>query len=231
MSDRIVLTMSLDPALDRAICGNAHKTLALIRSLAGHGRKLVTLTCSIARQLGRCTNTVRNHYRELEEAGFIWWQSDQRTGLATLYVREAVEPPSRRTRLEAERQAEEAARADLQRRVVDRVLEAVGNAAGAVCALGGSGPAATAEMPSTGLARASTSGLLPRPSQAWRRQGGAQFAAHIKPSKKEKGLGNEGSSSVGAMLETAKGLPDLLKARREAMEARWRVEMAARLGG
>jgi hypothetical protein len=29
------------------------------------------------------------------------------------------------------------------------------------------------------------------------------------------------------MLEAAKGLPDLLKARREAMEARWRGEMAS----
>jgi hypothetical protein len=27
------------------------------------------------------------------------------------------------------------------------------------------------------------------------------------------------------MLEAARGLPDLLKARREAMEARWRGEM------
>jgi hypothetical protein len=33
-----------------------------------------------------------------------------------------------------------------------------------------------------------------------------------------------------AMLEAAKALPDLLKARREAMEARWRGEMAARWG-
>jgi hypothetical protein len=32
------------------------------------------------------------------------------------------------------------------------------------------------------------------------------------------------------MLEAAKGLPDLLRARREAMEARWRGEMAARNG-
>jgi DNA-binding transcriptional regulator YhcF (GntR family) len=136
LSDRIVLTMSLDPALDRGICGNAHKTLSLIRSLAGHGRRLVTLTCSLARQLGRCTNTVRNHYRELEEAGYLWWQSDRRTGLATLYVREAVEAPSRRARLEAERQAE--AQAELERRVVDHVLEAARRAAGAVCALGGS---------------------------------------------------------------------------------------------
>jgi hypothetical protein len=33
------------------------------------------------------------------------------------------------------------------------------------------------------------------------------------------------------MLEAAKALPDLLKARREAMEARWRGALAARLGG
>ena len=34
--------------------------------------------------------------------------------------------------------------------------------------------------------------------------------------------------ALHAMLEAAKGLPDLLKARREALEARWRGEMAAR---
>jgi hypothetical protein len=32
------------------------------------------------------------------------------------------------------------------------------------------------------------------------------------------------SGTLGAMLEAARGLPDLLKARREAMEARWRGE-------
>jgi hypothetical protein len=31
------------------------------------------------------------------------------------------------------------------------------------------------------------------------------------------------------MLEAARALPDLLKARREAMEARWRGETAARI--
>lgn len=186
MSDRIVLTMSLDPALDRAICGNAHKTLALIRSLAGHGRRLVTLTCSLGRQLGRCTNTVRNHYRELEEAGYIWWQSDRRTGLATLYVREAVEPPSRRARLEAERLAEVA---ELERRVVDHVLEAARRAAGAVCALGRSQTTAVAaEKPPAAAQTASTWLSWPRPSQAWRSRQGAQFAAGIKPSKEERGL-------------------------------------------
>jgi hypothetical protein len=37
------------------------------------------------------------------------------------------------------------------------------------------------------------------------------------------------SGTLGAMLEAARGLPDLLKARREAMEARWRGAMAARM--
>jgi hypothetical protein len=35
------------------------------------------------------------------------------------------------------------------------------------------------------------------------------------------------SGALGAMLEAARGLPDLLKARREAMEARWKAATAA----
>jgi hypothetical protein len=37
-----------------------------------------------------------------------------------------------------------------------------------------------------------------------------------------------GTAPSTAMLEAARGLPDLLKARREALEARWRGEMVAR---
>jgi hypothetical protein len=37
------------------------------------------------------------------------------------------------------------------------------------------------------------------------------------------------SGALHAMLEAAKALPDLLKARREALEARWRAAMAARM--
>lgn len=37
-------------------------------------------------------------------------------------------------------------------------------------------------------------------------------------------------TSDRAMLATARSLPDLLKARREAMEARWRAAMTARSG-
>jgi hypothetical protein len=36
------------------------------------------------------------------------------------------------------------------------------------------------------------------------------------------------SGAIRAIVEAARGLPDLLKARREALEARWRGEMAAR---
>ena len=38
------------------------------------------------------------------------------------------------------------------------------------------------------------------------------------------------SGAIRAMLEAARGLPDLLKARREAMEARWKAATAARSG-
>jgi hypothetical protein len=37
------------------------------------------------------------------------------------------------------------------------------------------------------------------------------------------------SGTIRAMLEAARGLPDLLKARRETLEARWRAAMAARV--
>jgi len=40
---------------------------------------------------------------------------------------------------------------------------------------------------------------------------------------REKEATERSSGAVRAMLEAARGLPDLLKARREAMEARWRA--------
>jgi hypothetical protein len=45
---------------------------------------------------------------------------------------------------------------------------------------------------------------------------------------KKAAQGRSGGGALGAMLEAARGLPDLLRARREAMEARWRGEVAAR---
>jgi len=41
--------------------------------------------------------------------------------------------------------------------------------------------------------------------------------------ERKKEAGERASGTLGAMLEAARGLPDLLAARREAMEARWRA--------
>jgi hypothetical protein len=47
--------------------------------------------------------------------------------------------------------------------------------------------------------------------------------------EQKKEAGERSNGAIRAMLETAHGLPDLLRARREAMEARWRAAMAARM--
>jgi hypothetical protein len=46
--------------------------------------------------------------------------------------------------------------------------------------------------------------------------------------ERKKPAAERSSGALAAIMEAARGLPDLLKARREAMEARWRSEMAAR---
>jgi hypothetical protein len=99
MDTRILLTCSLTPFLDDTICPGAVRCLALARSLAGHSRTFQTLTSSLARQLNRCTNTVRNYRDQLVEAGYLWWETNKRTGITTIFIRGAVEPPSRRAAL------------------------------------------------------------------------------------------------------------------------------------
>jgi hypothetical protein len=54
----------------------------------------------------------------------------------------------------------------------------------------------------------------------------ANCADEIPTNKKP--ASDRSNGTIRAMLEAARGLPDLLKARREAMEARWRGKMAAR---
>ena len=99
MDTRILLTCSLTPFLDDAICPGAVRFLALARSLAGHRRMFETLTSSLATQLGRCTNTIRNYREQLVEAGYLWWSTNRITGITTIFIRGAVEPPSRRAAL------------------------------------------------------------------------------------------------------------------------------------
>jgi hypothetical protein len=93
---RFVRATSLDPVLDWGVCDGAVRSLQLITSLAGGvGHALVTLTCSLARQLGRTTRTLQNHMNALTAAGYLNRSTDRRTGRVTLVVTEAVAPPKR----------------------------------------------------------------------------------------------------------------------------------------
>jgi hypothetical protein len=79
VGNRIVLPTSLDPFLDAGICPGAVRCLGLLlRSLAGHTRTLRTLTSSLARQLRRCPNTIRNYRDQLVEALINFTESPRR---------------------------------------------------------------------------------------------------------------------------------------------------------
>jgi len=68
---QFVPKMALDAVCDHRICDGAKALLALILARAGKSDTLVTYTCSLAAQMGRTARTVRNHFRQLEEAGLI----------------------------------------------------------------------------------------------------------------------------------------------------------------
>jgi hypothetical protein len=83
-SGRFVRAMNLDPVLDWSLCDGAVRCLRLILSLAGGaGRPFVTLTSSIACQLGCTARTVQNHWNQLADSGVIKRSFDRKTGLVT----------------------------------------------------------------------------------------------------------------------------------------------------
>jgi hypothetical protein len=93
-SGRFVRPMSLDPVLDWSLTDGAVRCLHLVVSLAGGvGRAFVTMTSSIAKQLGRTARTVQNYWRELVDSGLVERSFDRKTGLVTVTVSKAVEPP------------------------------------------------------------------------------------------------------------------------------------------
>jgi hypothetical protein len=71
---------------------------------------------------------------------------------------------------------------------------------------------------------------LPVAAVQWARRTAGKFCRGDTYERK-KPAQERSSGTIRAMLEVARGLPDLLQARREAMEARWRGEVAARMGG
>jgi hypothetical protein len=54
---------------------------------------LVTLTSSIAKQLGRTRGTVQNYWRQLVDAGLLEHSFNRRTGLVTVKVSQDLKPP------------------------------------------------------------------------------------------------------------------------------------------
>jgi hypothetical protein len=93
-SGRWVGQVSLDPVLDWAISDGAARCLQLVVSLAGGaGRTLVTLTSSIAKQLGRTARTVQNYWNALVDAGWLERSFDRKTGLVTVTITDRVKPP------------------------------------------------------------------------------------------------------------------------------------------
>jgi len=65
---------------------------------------------------------------------------------------------------------------------------------------------------------------MPTAAVQWARRTGGQSGRGDTYNQK-KAAAERSSGALEAMLEAARGLPDLLKARREAMEERWRGEL------
>lgn len=100
LSSGIVLTMSAEPL---ELPAPALRFLLRLRQLAGHSRRLVTYTKSLATMFDRTTNTIRAWRDVLVEQGYIHWTTNRRTGQSSIYITEKVEPPSRRAKIEEQR--------------------------------------------------------------------------------------------------------------------------------
>ena len=69
---------------------------------------------------------------------------------------------------------------------------------------------------------------VPAIAVSWAKRTGGQSARRDTYERKKE-AGERSNGALGAMLEVARGLPDLLKARREALEARWKAAATARM--
>jgi hypothetical protein len=69
---------------------------------------------------------------------------------------------------------------------------------------------------------------VPAAAVQWLRRTGGQIGRG-DTNEQKKPARERSSGAIRAMLEAARGLPDLLKARRETLEARWRAAKAARV--
>lgn len=90
LTGRYVPALSLDPVTHLRGC--ALSVLLLVRSLADQVGRLVTLTASLATQLGYTRRAVQYAYHQLRAAGYLEHRYDAQHGVVVLELREAVLP-------------------------------------------------------------------------------------------------------------------------------------------
>lgn len=95
---RYVRRFSTDVLTHPLLSTGAITTLAYLISRCGRGRHHTTCTSWLAADLGVTPRTIQNHFRLLEQAGFLVRSAPDHRGRTTLYLTELVEvrPPHRK---------------------------------------------------------------------------------------------------------------------------------------
>jgi DNA-binding MarR family transcriptional regulator len=100
---RYVRRFSIDVLVHPGLSTGAVTTLVYLISRCGRYKQLQTCTSWLAADLGVSPRTIQNHYRQLEQAGFLVRSSPDRLGRTTIYLTNLVE--ARPVQKEAQRLA------------------------------------------------------------------------------------------------------------------------------
>ncbi|WP_230534188.1 helix-turn-helix domain-containing protein [Microvirga roseola] len=82
---------SIDVLVHPGVSTGAVTTLVYLISRCGRNKQLTTCTSWLAADLGVSPRTIQNHYRQLEQAGFLARSSPDRRGRTTIYLTPLVE--------------------------------------------------------------------------------------------------------------------------------------------
>jgi len=88
---RYVRRFSIDVLVHPSLSTGAVTTLVYLISRCGRYKQLQTCTSWLAADLGVSPRTIQNHYRQLEQAGFLVRSSPDRLGRTTIYLTNLVE--------------------------------------------------------------------------------------------------------------------------------------------
>ncbi|WP_371827039.1 helix-turn-helix domain-containing protein [Microvirga sp. VF16] len=88
---RYVRRFSIDVLVHPTLSTGAVTTLVYLISRCGRHKQLQTCTSWLAADLGVSPRTIQNHYRQLEQAGFLVRSSPDRRGRTTIYLTNLVE--------------------------------------------------------------------------------------------------------------------------------------------